>query len=356
MRVMAAVLRRANRDERGATLAIVAIALVAILGMVVLTVDLGALLVKRRGMVNANDAAALAAAETFARGLAQRVSNESPAEDQADAFATQNVSNAVRDMFSTEPFPDPAPPTCGGDQGASPCGEVSVQYHGNQGLFFASLFGIDQADVRATATAIWGPAGGGHVIPLIVTVPGLQSCGFPQGPAPTPAPQCHLGYDGSDPGNSQWGLVDLGSWNVDPTQDPKKVCKGANPNDVVQWLNDPPPESLNAPPQPTYVCSDDLTNLIWQSIPKGVIRYFPVVDPSQQVPPGNPKKNGEFFNDVVGFAPLKIIDVQDGPCGSGSFDAGSTLCLTVEDTGPIAGGSLPGGGQDFGLEAIRLSR
>jgi hypothetical protein len=355
MRVIEAILDRVSlRDERGATLAIVAIALVAILGMVVLTVDLGALLVKRRGMVNANDAAALAAAETFARGLAQRVSNESPAEDQADALATQNVPNAVRDTFTTEPFPDPVPPTCGGDQ--SPCGGVTVQYHGNQGLFFASLFGINEADVRATATAVWGPAGGGHVIPLVVTIPGLQSCGFPGGPVPTPPPQCQLGYDSTDPGNSQWGLVDLGTWDLDPSQSPQKVCKGANPNDVIQWLNDPPAETLNPPPQATYVCSDDAITHVWQSIPTGVIRYFPVVDPSQQVPPGNPKKNGDFFSAVVGFAPLEIVGVQSGRCGTGSFDAGTVLCLTVQYTGPIAGGSLPGGGQDFGLEAIRLSR
>src|SRR5437763_341032 len=100
------------RGEEGATLAIVAISLIAILGMVVLTVDLGALLVKRRSMVNAGDAGALAAAETFAQGLAQPGTNEGPAQQQADDLATQNVSNAVRDSFSVSPFPDPQPAAC----------------------------------------------------------------------------------------------------------------------------------------------------------------------------------------------------------------------------------------------------
>ena len=211
------------QGEEGATLAIVAVSLVAILGMVVLTVDLGALLVKRRGMVNAGDAGALAAAETFAEGVAQPGTNEGPAQAQADSLATQNVANAVRDSFSVGPFPDPMPPLCAGDPTTSPCGSVTVRYHGNQSLFFAPLFGVGQTDVHADAKAVWGPAGGGHVAPILVTLPGWQSCHFPPGPAPTPPPRCSLGYDPSDLRHSQWGVLDLGNWNMDPSQDPKQA-------------------------------------------------------------------------------------------------------------------------------------
>jgi Flp pilus assembly protein TadG len=53
-------------DERGATAVIVVLSLIALFGLVVLTVDVGQLLFQRRGMVNASDAAALAAAQTWA--------------------------------------------------------------------------------------------------------------------------------------------------------------------------------------------------------------------------------------------------------------------------------------------------
>ena len=42
------------------------LALIAIMGMLVLTIDVGGLLLKRRAMVNASDAAALAAAQSCA--------------------------------------------------------------------------------------------------------------------------------------------------------------------------------------------------------------------------------------------------------------------------------------------------
>ena len=78
---------RVHGDERGATAVIVALTLIALCGVIVLTVDVGQLLFKRRAMVNASDAAALSAAQTCA-GLAD---SDSP-EAMADAFAVDNVS------------------------------------------------------------------------------------------------------------------------------------------------------------------------------------------------------------------------------------------------------------------------
>ena len=75
-------------DDRGVSAVIVAVALVAIFAMVVLVVDAGALLVKRRAMVRAADAAALAAAQTCLR-------DDGSAEAEADTFAALNVSSAV---------------------------------------------------------------------------------------------------------------------------------------------------------------------------------------------------------------------------------------------------------------------
>ena len=62
--------RIASDGERGATIVIVALALVAMFGMVVLVIDVGGLLWKRRELVNASDAAALSGAQTCALTLA----------------------------------------------------------------------------------------------------------------------------------------------------------------------------------------------------------------------------------------------------------------------------------------------
>jgi Flp pilus assembly protein TadG len=53
-----------REGERGAVAIIVTLCLVAIMAMLVLTMDVGTLLLTRRAMVNAADAAALAAAQS----------------------------------------------------------------------------------------------------------------------------------------------------------------------------------------------------------------------------------------------------------------------------------------------------
>ena len=116
MRVSRILHRVDPDDERGATLLIVALSMVAIFGMVVLTVDLGGLLVKRRGMVNASDAAALAAAESFATNQAS-ANNQGPAQSQADTYATQNQGYAERDSWTMTPGITGIP--C--DPASSPC-------------------------------------------------------------------------------------------------------------------------------------------------------------------------------------------------------------------------------------------
>jgi uncharacterized membrane protein len=61
------ILPRARREETGATLIIVTLSLVAMLSVMVLAVDVGSILFIRRAMVNAADAAALAAAQSCAK-------------------------------------------------------------------------------------------------------------------------------------------------------------------------------------------------------------------------------------------------------------------------------------------------
>ena len=84
---------RRLRDDEGATAIIVAISLIAIFAMLMLTVDVGGLLYKRRSLVNGADAAALAAAQSCAS-----TTDTTNPEDQADAYAASNVSGVIRKM------------------------------------------------------------------------------------------------------------------------------------------------------------------------------------------------------------------------------------------------------------------
>jgi Flp pilus assembly protein TadG len=75
---------RSPRGEDGATLVILVLVLVALFGMMVLVVDVGGLLWARRGMVNASDAAALAAAQSC-------IGLDEDEVAKADEFAQFNV-------------------------------------------------------------------------------------------------------------------------------------------------------------------------------------------------------------------------------------------------------------------------
>ena len=84
-------LRRAPSGEDGATLIIVTLSLLALFGMMVLVVDVGSLLYARRAMVNAADAAALAAAQSCGqKGLTWGFGpTVVPADDFADRFGAR---------------------------------------------------------------------------------------------------------------------------------------------------------------------------------------------------------------------------------------------------------------------------
>ncbi len=78
-------------DERGATLALVALLLTAMLGMTAMVVDLGSMRVVRRGLVPAADAGALAAAQD----LALQPWNQSGACATAGSYVVANAPAAV---------------------------------------------------------------------------------------------------------------------------------------------------------------------------------------------------------------------------------------------------------------------
>ncbi len=346
-------------EERGANAVMVALLLVVLLGMLSLSVDGGFLYLKFRGMRNANDAAALAAALSCAKGEGQV-----EADAQADLLATRNVSDANDDLA-----PPVYDPSCD-----APAGKVTVHYEGEQKLFFSQVVGVSSPKpVGATATASWGLAGGAaRVAPLMLSMDRLSDCDIPYGEnLVIHETWCSFWWD-NDPdnlGNAAWGLMNLDQWNVLPTDQ----CSNAGQSSYASWLEFGFPGTLlmNPYPEPTYACRDSgffggaLDNAIETAIATGEPYAFPVNDPSQQIDSdGNLCPSPGCTPDkyyIVGFAWLKLIGIyrwQDPEFATycGGFPAtANSRCLVAQWEG-FTTSSILGGGATFGnMIAVTLS-
>jgi Flp pilus assembly protein TadG len=300
--------RLARRDdERGAVAVIVALCMIAIFAMVVLTIDVGGLLLERRSMVNAADSAALAAAQT----CATQADTTDP-EDQADKYAKENVTDLPADGIEniTEIV------GC-----HSTKGHVSVHYSEQHDLFFAAILPGNgrQGTVTSAATASWGPLAGGFAIPIVLQKGYLQgTCGVPDD-IEIDQP-CAFWYDNKDTmGSANWGFMNLDQWNVSPGEN----CSNAGSSSRSDWIANGYPDlrTLNGSPPgsaPTYVCNDtghssrDWSDLFDQ---EKQIKMFPVNDCTGQLDktgavaacPITPDKY-----DIVGFTSLYIDHVYKG--------------------------------------------
>ncbi len=307
--------------EEGVSLVIVAIAIFALLAMVVLVVDVGALLVSRRALVRGADAAALAAAQSCAR-----VSGD--AEAQADRYASANanvLSNSGADGGII------AEQNCG--DGA---GYVTVRYATEQPLFFAGLFGRNSGDVAAEATAVFGGSRGGRPVPFVLVSGSFSSanCEVPEGPGQDiPVGQeCAFWFDNGGGGaagfgNGLFGSLNLNMWDVPLSQS----CGSKDlPDNRVYAADGGYPDDLFVNyPDPTWVCSGDgLSSNIYDALAANVgeVITFPLTD--DQVP------TDEKFN-VVGFASMTLLEVVRAKDGSAGGDTG-TCTSTTTFLGPNA--------------------
>ena len=136
MRVRWLSLARLRDEEQGAVLVMVAISLIALIGMAVLTFDLGRGVALKRNMVNAADAGALAAAREC--GLAH---GEASATQAADQLIADNNTSAGR--VGPLKF-NPGPAVCSGAGNPDPDGHntVTVTVKVPQEYFFAQIFGL----------------------------------------------------------------------------------------------------------------------------------------------------------------------------------------------------------------------
>jgi hypothetical protein len=298
------------RDERGATIVIVALVTVVLFAMIVLVIDVGGLLVRRRAMVNASDAAALAAAKSCADAT-----DTSLPESQADLFAADNVVGLSVDSGGIIELVN-----C--DNGI---GHVTVEYTTPQNLIFAQVLGFaDTSNVATQATAAWGPLSSGNTVPIVVEAGTLQGpCQIPDSPDdPAPPGPCPLYYNNGDDdlGDADWGYMNLDLWGVEAGYN----CSNAGAADRRDWImNDYQDELLElqgdpAGSVPTYVCVDTGANSAnWQDLIDRMNvndeLLFPVNDCTQQINvsgsgcDGTPDKYA-----VVGFVRLRVTGVYQG--------------------------------------------
>jgi Flp pilus assembly protein TadG len=193
---------RVRDEEHGAVLAIVAISFIVLIGMLVLTFDLGRGVALKRNMVNGADAAALAAAMEC--GLAN---GETAARQEATELLADNNAAATI-LPGTAGFKiNPSPAQCSGAPNPDPDHNptVTVTVSVPQEYFFAPIFGINNGTVVATATAEW-TVGASNPAPLKLDKLKIEEC-LAEGETTTEGRvDCYFTFEGT---GGQWGWLNL---------------------------------------------------------------------------------------------------------------------------------------------------
>ncbi len=345
------MLRVRASDERGIAAAVVMVSMIFILSLLALVIDGGSMYAHRRAIVNATDAAALAAAQAYAGGTAVCGSSDGAAMSAADGTASANISSPTRIFYACP---------------ASGAGTVKVGYRATA----AGLFSGDH-EVSTSATAAWGATlGGPGLLPFqLDSTQVTGACGVP---SPTTGTPCSFWYDANN-ASSQWGFLNLCStdaaahgfcpsskvgWNVSPsTQCPNTGSIAAQ----VIANGFPYALTMSANP-PTYVCIDSgFGPNQFAAISIGSLGLFPVAVPPPILRNGNPDKYS-----IVGFTALRILYVgkgnnpttiaQCGPMPSWVKPPGSNAeCIKMQWQGPVeVPGEICTGCTDFGVHAIKL--
>ena len=350
-------------DERGAVAVIVGLALVVLLGMLALTADLGRAVGIRRDMVNASDAASLAAAQECADG------NGSGA-----ATAAANDVAGLNDSEAT-PVTITIDPECvSGDLVSAGLKKVTVTYSRVVDYFVAPVLGFDDVTIETTAAAVWGPAQGyTSPAPIRITATALGPC-IAQAPGSS-GPACAFWFDNTNENSaasSQWGILNFPQgWPQPPGTVGPVSCQssGGGASETVEYIvpGGTPPEFdavIPEPPGYAYVCAAPgvLGNNIINALearaasadptlvfPVMSSAAAPIITPSSEAYP------------VEGFVKLKILGAWHGqeardhcPNIPPSPRNNSLFCIQTEWIGGEAGGFLPGTGLGFGLNAVRL--
>jgi Flp pilus assembly protein TadG len=350
-------LHRIRDEERGAVLMIVALLLLALVGMLVLVFDLGRVVAIRRDQVNAADAAVLAAAQQCALG-----SSQTQARAAATTLNTDNSSDAAISFFDAPQCTGVTSTLTSGAKFVTVDSTVNVQY------FFAQIFGLDSGPVTTRAVAQWGPVQSlTSPVPIRLNLGALTPC-ILQAPGSS-GPACAFAFD-DDPNASQWGILNFPEgWPADGVGPPD--CNGAGgQSDVNNYLTGTGTVfTATVPTDPgyVYVCAQsgaraDTMTVIMQQIadaaPDPFYLTFPVM--SNTVPILDVGGNQEAVP-IIGVTVLRVLgawfgqDAKDHCTFPDGVSNSSLFCIQTQwDGGQVISGGIPGPGQDFGARAIRL--
>jgi Flp pilus assembly protein TadG len=162
---------RVHQAQRGATLVMVALSLVILLGISALAIDLVSLYVGRSEAQRAADAAALAGADVFvtsgySSGLVTKVTVQTMAANAASTVGNKNlVAGKSPNIGTTFDSSCPSAATSDGciDLDTYPNDpRITVVVRQTMPTFFVKIFGVTSAKVSAQATAeAYNPSGGG---------------------------------------------------------------------------------------------------------------------------------------------------------------------------------------------------
>jgi Flp pilus assembly protein TadG len=336
-----------RRRDEGAVAIIVAIMLLVFVAAVALAVDVGGLMLHRRGLVNSSDSASLSAARTCARGGFD--SHGSP-ETAADHQALANSLVTVGETSSTNIL---EMTTCGETDG-----HVTVGYTSQQKLFFAPALGFHhESPVHTRATASWG-LGSNNPVPMVLSSRLGTGCAVPpEGPTPAIGATCAFWYDNGllGAGNFAFLSLDPGGWDVPIDGN----CSSEGTSQLSDWITGQDPESVSLNwTAPTYVCSvpglrgaNPEGARTWGDLldRRGDVLDFPINwegcgDPPAWCPPipEAPAQGMVMHNDtidkydIIGFAALTIVDVIN-PQQAGGQAAQDATCSGKPNADVAAG-------------------
>ncbi|MCZ7525582.1 MAG: pilus assembly protein TadG-related protein [Acidimicrobiia bacterium] len=309
--------------ERGGVAVIVAVLAVPLFALGAYALDLGNLWQTRRHLVTATDAAALAAAQTYAVG-------DNGCGGVDDAFVAANFSAATVQACT------PSAGAAGGDSS----GYVTVDALTTVRFTFAGVLGHDDSDVRSATTAMYG-------IPSAYT--GLRPLGLCLDASPELAAWLNLpdGPDGSSgtvrityskehpdacgsdvPGN--WGVLDFDG--------------GANSNaDTRAWLRDGYPGEVSVGQivdGDTGAFSTSLNSALQYLLDTGLVFGLPVFDTAT----GN-GSNARFH--VAAVVAVKIV-------GFRTTGSQADRYIDLQFQQAVLQGSCCTQGPDTGVRAVRI--
>lgn len=306
--------------ERGAVIVIVAVSMTVMIGSAAIAVDLGSAWESQRQLRTSTDAAALAAAATYAE-------NDDGCSSTADSFVSANDPDAAMTSCQRQ------------DNGA--WGYVSVSATREVDFNFAKIFGVDSTDVNSTTHAMYGqPTGAKGARPMGLCIDAHDELSawlnLPDGPTADSDPirieytKDHPNACGDNaPGN--WGMLSLDGGQPSNAQLKEWVQHGYG-----ETVKLSPPNLPGDPGAFDPSIDDELSAL------DGLEFAIPLFDEVSLQ-----GSNAEFR--VVGFVWVRLIDYRTTGAQADRF-----LELQFLADGVLEGTCCGSDGPDTGVRAVRI--